>query len=246
MKLTHIHTLTARLELVTGLKIGGSNDTMRIGGVDNPIIRDPRTRLPYIPGSSLKGKLRSMLEWQLGLVGHEKSGGTYGLDEYKNDDKTRVNGKKLLQLFGFAPEKDALETAKDIGQGRLAFNDAFLCAEVVEKFNKTADGKPIAPSDLIEIKMETAINRITGTASDGLRTVERVSAGYAFDFKVHLKQFEGDADLLPTLLQGLKLLQLDSLGGSGSRGYGKVAFSHVKLGDKDITEQFKATNAFTA
>jgi CRISPR-associated protein Csm3 len=238
MKLTHIHTLTARLELVTGLKIGGSNDTMRIGGVDNPIIRNPKTDMPYIPGSSLKGKLRSLLEWQLGLVGSDSNGSTYGLKEYGK--APNASGKAFLQLFGYAPTGEKDEAAvKALGVGRLSFYDAFLENE--------ADAKAKRPSDLIEIKAETAIDRISGTAKNGsLRIGERVSAGYAFDFKVHLKQFEGDADLLPTLLQGLKLLQLDSLGGSGSRGYGKVAFSHVKLGDKDITEQFNATNAFTA
>lgn len=233
MKLTHIHTLTARLELVTGLKIGGSNDTMRIGGVDNPIIRNPKTDMPYIPGSSLKGKLRSLLEWQLGLV---NSGSTYGLSDYSRIQSPA--GKTLLQLFGYAPTSDKDEAAvKALGVGRLSFYDAFLENE--------KDVAAKRPSDLIEVKAETAIDRVSGTAAKStLRIVERVSAGYAFDFKVHLKQFEGDDDLLPTLLQGLKLLELDSLGGSGSRGYGKVAFSLVALNGKDISTDFNSTDAF--
>lgn len=234
MKLTNIQTLTARLELVTGLKIGGSNDTMRIGGVDNPIIRNPKTDMPYIPGSSLKGKLRSMLEWQLGLV---SSGNTFSLSDYKKSQT--ANGKKLLQLFGYAPTGEAQDDAvKALGVGRLSFYDAFLENE--------ADIAKKRPNDLIEIKAETAIDRISGTAKNGtLRIGERVSAGYAFDFKVSIKQFEGDEDLIPTLLQGLKLLELDSLGGSGSRGYGKVAFSKVVLGGEDITAtKFKEAQPF--
>lgn len=233
MKLTHIHTLTARLELITGLKIGGSNDTMRIGGVDNPIIRNPRTDMPYIPGSSLKGKLRSLLEWQLGLV---SNGNTYGLKDYSM--KKDASGKKLLQLFGYAPTGEVDPAVTELGVGRLSFYDAFLENEAAIAAKR--------PNDLIEVKAETAIDRVTGTARTGtLRIGERVSAGYAFDFKVNLKQFEGDTDLLPTLLQSLKLLELDSLGGSGSRGYGKVKFTLVKLDSQDIDTRFAATDAFT-
>lgn len=69
MKLTRIHKLTGTLELITGLHIGGSNNEMHIGGTDNPVIKNPVTSEPYIPGSSLKGKIRSLLEWELGVIG---------------------------------------------------------------------------------------------------------------------------------------------------------------------------------
>jgi CRISPR-associated protein Csm3 len=40
----------------TGLHIGGSKEELEIGGTDAPVIIDPETRIPVIPGSSLKGK----------------------------------------------------------------------------------------------------------------------------------------------------------------------------------------------
>ena len=61
-KLTGKIIITGLIELKTGLHIGTSQETLEIGGMDNPVIRDPLTREPYIPGSSLKGKLRSLLE----------------------------------------------------------------------------------------------------------------------------------------------------------------------------------------
>jgi CRISPR type III-A-associated RAMP protein Csm3 len=54
--------ITGGIRLVTGLHIGGAAAGLDIGGVDNPIIRHPVTREPYIPGSSLRGKIRALLE----------------------------------------------------------------------------------------------------------------------------------------------------------------------------------------
>ena len=70
MQLNKIHTLSATLELVTGLHIGGSSGEMHIGGIDNTVLKHPYTLEPYIPGSSLKGKMRSLLEWKSGLVAY--------------------------------------------------------------------------------------------------------------------------------------------------------------------------------
>jgi len=56
------YVLTGEIEVVTGLHIGGSNNSIEIGGSDNVVIRDSITNLPYIPGSSFKGKIRSLLE----------------------------------------------------------------------------------------------------------------------------------------------------------------------------------------
>ncbi len=69
MKLTHIQKITGQIELLSGLHIGSGNTEIHIGGTDNPVITNPITQQPYIPGSSIKGKMRSLLEWQLGVVG---------------------------------------------------------------------------------------------------------------------------------------------------------------------------------
>ena len=68
MQLTHIRKLEGTITLKTGLHIGAGDTEMRIGGTDNPVVKNPLDNRPYIPGSSLKGKIRSLLEWQLGLV----------------------------------------------------------------------------------------------------------------------------------------------------------------------------------
>ncbi|MDR3515410.1 MAG: type III-A CRISPR-associated RAMP protein Csm3 [Azospirillaceae bacterium] len=213
MKLTAIKDIRASLELLTGLHIGAGDTEMRIGGVDKPVVRHPLTREPYIPGSSLKGKVRSLLEWRSGAVqerplSYENFQGCTGA---QHEEVGRI-----VRLFGLGGgEKVDEEAAKAIGPSRASFHDAGLDAGFAQR---------IKASNLsfIEIKAETAINRITGTADTGLRQTERVAAGAVFAFRATLRVFEGDPDLLGTLLQGLALLELESLGGAGSRGYGKV------------------------
>jgi CRISPR-associated protein Csm3 len=184
------------------------------------VVKDPLTGLPYIPGSSLKGKIRSLLEWRHGLAG-VAGGRPYSFKQFKEGRHAR--GDDLLRLFGGAPDKEADELVAQIGPTRLAFWDCPLNAHWKET---VADKRNLL---LTEAKSEVAINRISGTAQDGaLRFTERVIAGAEFDFAVTLKVI-GDENLLPMLLDGLKLLELDSLGGSGSRGYGKATFRDLKL-----------------
>ena len=66
MKLKKVIRIRSVLLAKTGLRIGMSRDQMAIGDLDNPVVRNPLTDEPYIPGSSLKGKLRYLLEWSLG------------------------------------------------------------------------------------------------------------------------------------------------------------------------------------
>lgn len=217
MQLIKIHTIKGQIELLTGLHIGGDGSEMSIGGTDNPVIKHPVTERPYIPGSSLKGKIRSLLEWRSGKVRPE----ALAWKDYKANQDAKVLA--ILQLFGVSgdmgKDADQAEIAQ-IGPTRLAFWDCGLIH---------ADGDTGVPP--IEIKMETAIDRISGTAKNGtLRTTERVPAGARFDFRLSLKVLDQDDDkLLATVLAGLKLLELDSLGGSGSRGYGKIKFENLTL-----------------
>ncbi|PIY04538.1 MAG: type III-A CRISPR-associated RAMP protein Csm3, partial [Gallionellales bacterium CG_4_10_14_3_um_filter_54_96] len=134
-----------------------------------------------------------------------------------------TDAENLLRLFGGAPDKEADEKIKAIGPTRLAFWDCAL--------NKTWKEEILDKRNLLatEAKSENTINRISGTA-DNPRFTERVIAGSQFDFRLSLKVHDGE-DLLPLLLQGLKLLELDSLGGSGSRGYGKIEFKDLKIID---------------
>lgn len=218
MKLTNIIEIKAKLVLKTGLHIGAGDSEMHIGGVDNTVIKNPITQSPYIPGSSLKGKIRSLLEWRSGDVKESP----LSLKDLPNATNPN-NVKDILRLFGVTGDRkndDAL--LRELGVSRLAFWDCHLNADWEAKIK----GDNLS---LTEAKSENTINRITATA-DNPRQTERVPAGAEFDFKLTMRQFEGDSDALVALvLKGLRLLELDSLGGSGSRGYGKVEFQDLTV-----------------
>ncbi len=233
MKLNKIIKLTATLTCETGLHIGGSDQTMHIGGIDTPVIKNPLTSEPYIPGSSLKGKMRSLLEWRSGSV-QEKP---LGYDSYKKTESNDV--LNILKLFGISGDSNLdINTAKEIGLGRLSFWDCNIKKEWIDDIRSKNQM-------LTEAKMENVINRISGTAEHP-RQIERVVAGTPFDFNLSIRIFEGDNEktLLDTVYCAMKLLELDSLGGSGSRGYGKVKFSAIKLDGVDAMQAFDKVKAF--
>jgi len=205
----------------------------RIGGTDNPVVKDPLTGQPYIPGSSLKGKIRSLLEWRHGLVSAAE-GKPFSFQHIRKPDSPEA--RNLLRLFGGAPGGEVENLVKEIGPTRLAFHDCPINAQWKEQ---VADARNLLTT---EAKSENSINRISGTA-DNPRFTERVIAGAKFDFRLSLKGIDSE-DLLPMLLQGLKLLELDSLGGSGSRGYGKVEFVDLVFDDQPIQQDFNALQPF--
>lgn len=229
MQLTNIISITAKLELITGLHIGAGDGMMQIGGVDNQIIRHPVTNEPYIPGSSLKGKVRSLLEWRSGAVREEPLG-------WKQRDESGV--LPVLQLFGLSGNENlSAEEAAEVGPTRLSFWDCSLSEESRKRMLQ--DNVPWT-----EVKSENSINRISGTAKNPRQT-ERVPAGVAFDFRLSFKRLDTDpSSLLDTALAGLKLLELDSLGGSGSRGYGKVKFADLNIDGEDFAARFDAIKPF--
>lgn len=231
MKLTAIKKITGILELVTGLHIGSGNTEMHIGGTDNPVIKHPLTLEPYIPGSSIKGKVRSLLEWELGIV---TDGGPLGfkhIGKFKDMDQSRA--KDILRLFGGAPEGSGqdMRLVEEIGPTRLAFWDCSLDKSWVEEMN----ARNLL---LTENKTENMIDRIRGVAEHP-RNTERVPAGARFDFDLTLRTHE-DENLLPTVLRGLKLLEVTGLGGSGSRGYGKVKFTKLDMEGGDLLPELEA------
>ena len=219
MKLTNIVEIKAKLVLQTGLHIGAGDSEMHIGGIDNSVIKHPITQSPYIPGSSLKGKIRTLLEWRSGAV---QSAPLTLKEVSKNPEEV----KNILRLFGISGDtKNCEQEVAEIGVSRLAFWD---CALDVDWEKAIRDDNQL----LTEAKSENTIDRITSTAGNPRQT-ERVPAGAKFDFKLMLRQFEGDKpELLDLVLKGLKLLELDSLGGSGSRGYGKVKFTELTVDGK--------------
>lgn len=240
------------LTVVSGLYIGGGDSGIRIGGVDNEFIKHPVKKQPYIPGSSLKGKVRSLLEYEAGILplrcnDEEQKGSSVSSTNGKNSDskqkekglplsfadyekssgKQKEKIKKVLMLFGIA----GTDFRPEIGITRLAFSDLELTETYKQNFKQDQ-------SSVFEVKAETAIDRTTGTAKKGsLRFTERVGEGVTFTGTISMKKFADDEkyDLENVLFKGLKLLMMDTLGGAGSRGYGRVKIS---FDDKDINERF--------
>ncbi len=232
MKLKEIKKLEGKIVLKTGLHIGSGNMEMHIGGTDSPVIKHPHTLEPYIPGSSLKGKVRSLLELESGLVSYAKDKGglvtTDLLDDEKGkslNDDLKKKAEAILKIFGAsgAESKKNLE----LGPTRVSFADCHLNKEWKERAMENR-------WQLTEVKSENVINRITGTAEHP-RFIERVPEGTVFDLLITFKVLEdSDEELFKELLRGLKLLELDALGGSGSRGYGRIEFVDLKLNGKSI------------
>lgn len=234
LQLRKIEKLQGHLKLLSGLRIGASEGEIRIGGVDNQVIRHPYTNEPYIPGSSIKGKVRSLLEWLSGAVKQEPL-------SYKEIGQAELV-KPILQLFGVGGGDQLKDTeAAELGPTRLAFWDAPLN----ERWRKEIEDEN---NLLVEVKTENRIDRIRGVAKHPRQT-ERVPAGAVFDFTVSMKvlNIDGDGNALRTLLfRGLRLLELDSLGGSGSRGYGKVKFRDLRLDGEDVQTRFDLLDPFAA
>jgi len=226
--------IRSKLKVVTGLHIGADKSSMSIGGVDSPVMKrkvfcDEKGEVgffensreitePFIPGSSLKGKIRFLLEHYFQLVNFAGDGGVV------DSESTYGNAKKrdlLVDLFGESADK---KTSSKVT--RFVFRDSFITKDVRKAYLENR-------IDLTEEKYENVIDRKTGTtgqAQGGLRQIERVVSSVEFDFSVTIRTFKGDDEELfeDVLKLGLKLLELDALGGSGSRGYGKVEFSDIK------------------
>jgi len=225
MKLENIREITGKIILRSGLHIGAGDTDMKIGGTDNTVIKHPHTMEPYIPGSSLKGKVRSLLEMRSGLM-TKTEGSPVSLKIYgRLEGKEKEECEKILKLFGSSGAD--VEEAPVLGPTRASFADCPLD----DKWRETASENHLS---LTEIKSENSINRIKGTAENP-RFTERVPSNTEFRFCITLKELGEDEELEDFLLEGLKLLQMDSLGGNGSRGYGRLK---LEFDDKEIAKKF--------
>jgi CRISPR-associated protein Csm3 len=190
------------LQVVTGMHIGGSPGFSAIGAVDSVVVRDALTGEPMLPGSSLKGKMRTLLAQAL-----------------KNDFITQEcadDPYELKRLFGTAGNSRRGENPKG---ARLQFADAFLTnADLL----KNRGG-------MTEVKFENTIKRLTSVANP--RQIERVVRGaeFAITMAYTVEKREEIREDFANIAKALKLISLDYLGGHGSRGYGKVRFSNFEL-----------------
>lgn len=228
LKLIGKLVLEGELQCETGLHVGAGKGSLEIGGSDNPVVKDAFGR-PYVPGSSLRGKLRSLLEQSLGLAVPSE---LVYLSKRKGQE-VRIHQSdrpddEICLLFGRNPgrmERVAGETleASQATPARLAVYDAPLVADSI-----TAQMRENLDDELTEVKSENAIDRITSQANP--RTLERVPAGARFRVRMVMDVLcEEDAPLFARVLEALRLLEDDALGGGGSRGSGRVSFSGLKL-----------------
>jgi CRISPR-associated protein Csm3 len=214
MKRTSLHVIEGIITCVSGLRVGGTEDQLEIGGLDLPVIKHPVTLAPYIPGSSLKGRMRSELEHTLGRYSGED----------KNEPCGCCNADCPVCLV-FGPHKfDPRSRGRQLhpGPSRLLVRDA------------QAEG-PVA----FEVKTETVIDRITGQAANP-RPVERVAAGAKFRFRLTLQVFDADGQfryasktgkdaLLAVVCETLGDVQKTGIGGGISRGSGEVRLDNMTL-----------------
>lgn len=197
----------------TGLHIGGSGGSFAIGGVDNPVIVNQITRQPYIPGSSLRGKMRSLTEKYLGEVTGQPIG-QIEIHSCRNDPDHYTNCP-ICNIYGI--------TAEDFTQPtRLVVRDVSLTTESAEQLLRAK-----TTLQYTEVKTEVAIDRVTSQANP--RDVERVPAGAVFGPMEMVYSIYGDMDIdwLRVLADGMQLLEDDYLGGLGSRGSGKIIFENL-------------------
>lgn len=156
--------LESTLIAVTGLHIGGGGENLDIGGLDKPVVRDPLTQFPYLPGSSIKGKLRSILErFHNKPLNRAGSRDTYRyesddlVDGYSeiNEQKIRYEGARtcaISRLFGSTGGSNFwVETIEAQAEKleRLERNGAFV-TELINgvQYSKVKKGRN-APARLI-------------------------------------------------------------------------------------------------
>lgn len=220
MKLIKKIILKSTLTLKSGLHIGDSKENVEIGGVDSPVVRRKDNNVPYIPGSSLKGKLRSL--WEIALGENADT----SFDQYDS-----IEGKQLERLFGSKkyPSRILIRDANMNELSAVALRDS-----------------DFTDMPYTEVKWENVINRLKGTAEHP-RQIERVPAGSQFDVELiinvvdndEFKMSEKESSLISLLKKTLSLLENDYLGGSGSRGYGQVKFSEWTIEEVDVVKLIK-------
>lgn len=195
------------VEVITGMHIGGSSAFSAIGAVDSPVMRDVKSGLPMIPGSSLKGKMRTLLA---------KSYNTSWSNDINNDDE------KIRRIFGHSIKKIAQ-------RGRLLFSDMIMSNE--------KELRSLGLNSITEVKFENTISRTAAIANPRqIERVVRGSK-FLLDLIYDVENVEEAVEDFAVIAEGFKLLQYDYIGGHGTRGYGKIAFHDLKvstvLGDFD-------------
>lgn len=238
--------LTGTIAVKTGLHIGGGGENLTIGGLDKAVARDPLTKEPYLPGSSIKGKLRSILErfyneplnrstyaGGMNLYRHEcDSADPWFLTEDSSEVHVGANECPVCRVFGSTGKSDTLiqtsegrKTEKGLNYpARLIIRDSHLLTESANRLKQIDTGLYMT-----EWKFENGLDRVTAAANP--RQIERIPAGSEFGFElIYTVEDEQQAiEDLKSIAIAIAILEDDALGGHGSRGYGKVEFEKMKF-----------------
>jgi len=214
MKKTGYHEITGVVQCLSGLRVGGSDELLQIGGTDLTCIKHPVTLKPYIPGSSIKGKMRSEQEQKLGKFG--------GRD---NNEPCGCAQMDCLVCRVFGPHKKAKH---DLGPTRIVVRDG-TCTRGGETELKT--------ENVIDRKTGTALHprkveRVVAGSEFSLRIGIQV-----WDLDANSKhngKTGGDA-LVEFVKDGLRALRQTGLGSGISKGSGEIEFRDLKLDGASFT-----------
>lgn len=216
MRLKEIKNIDITFELLTGTRVGGNSETIEIGGNDSPIVRNPLNKEPYIPGSSLKGKMRMFMEWITGKI-----------DEKGNVHSCKDKECPICRVFGRGAGDSEVAM---VGPTRISVKDAYLTEESREVLKNLRERVGMDT----EWKYENNINRLSSKATP--RNSERVPAGITFEFSISYKILDmGDNGKIDeenfekVVLKGLKTLVLEGIGGGVSRGNGQIKFTKLDV-----------------
>ena len=212
MQRTAIHTITFIARCESGLHIGGSQDELVIGGSDNPVIKNPETRKPYIPGSSLKGKMRAELEKKLGQFGGQN----------QKDKPCGCAKCPVCRIFGAH-----MNTRSDLGPSRIIVRDGqLLKGGSIE--NKTENVINRQTGAAQHPRSNERV--IQGTEFKMQIVLQVFDLDGEFEYKDGKgESHRGDVALQAVVADGLNLVQMTGLGGGTSRGSGAVSFDDFKL-----------------
>lgn len=227
MRIKAIKEIKGKIKLLSGTRVGGSMELIEIGGNDNPVVRNPLTGELYIPGSSIKGKMRMLTEWLEGKI--SKDGSVHSCSD---------TNCGICRTFGRGA-KDSGEAKS--GPTRISVKDAYLTENSRMELEKLKNRTGLDT----EWKYENSINRLTSAANP--RNLERIPAGTEFEFAISYKILDlGDSGITDEnnmetiLLKGLKALLLEGLGGGTSRGNGQIEFSEIFMDGEDIKEKIES------
>ena len=209
MSIKKIIEFNGTMTIKSGVHIGGNDNGTKVGGCDNPVIRNPLTNDPYIPGSSIKGALRSCAEKMPAYAGKIRNGKPCGCGQ-----ETCM----VCKLFGAHMNMRAAS-----GEPRLIVRDMNISSDFLDRVMESGGSR----SDIIETKASTMIDRSANTAAGGsLRNMERVAAGAVFDcsFSIKVMDKDNEVELINFFKKCLSIVEATGIGGKVTSGSGQVEF----------------------